>query len=115
MIIVNQNKDEIVNFDNIENIDIVADLDGTGEVPYKIYYETSSKREELGKYKAEERAKEVLQEIVETYKKVAVKVNSNGGMNRERIKVGLPPVINHHQENFLNILNIPMAYEMPKE
>ena len=45
MIIVSQDKDIIANFDNIESVDIVADLDGTGEVPYKIYYETSSKRE----------------------------------------------------------------------
>lgn len=68
MIIVSQDKDIIANFDNIESVDIVADLDGTGEVPYKIYYETSSKREELGKYQTEERAKEVLQEIVMLFK-----------------------------------------------
>lgn len=67
MIIVNQNKDTIINFDKVESVDIVADLDGTGEVPYKIYYETSSNREELGKYKTEKRAKEVLDEIVENY------------------------------------------------
>ncbi len=68
MIIVNQNRDIIVNFDNIESIDIVATLDGTGEVPYQIYYETSAKREKLGEYKTEERAKEVLREIINTYK-----------------------------------------------
>ena len=67
MIIVNQNKDTIINFDKVESIDIVADLDGTGEVPYKIFYETLSNREELGKYKTEKRAKEVLNEIVENY------------------------------------------------
>lgn len=67
MIIVNQDKDMIVNFDNVENIDIVADLDGTGEIPFKIYFVTSSSREELGKYKTEERTKEVLEDIVQFY------------------------------------------------
>lgn len=65
MIIVNQDRDMIVNFDNVENIDIVADLDGTGEIPFKIYFETSSSfRGELGYYKTEERAKEVLKEVL---------------------------------------------------
>ena len=67
MLIVSQNEDTIINFDNVEIIDIVADLDGTGEVLYKLYYETSTKREELGKYEKEERAKEVLKEIQERY------------------------------------------------
>ena len=67
MIIVNQDKTIIVNFDNVESIDIVTDLDGKGKLPHEIYYETSSKREELGTYATEERAKEVLQEIIETY------------------------------------------------
>lgn len=50
MLIVSQNKDAIINFDNVESIDIVTDLDGTGKVPYRLYCETSTKREELGKY-----------------------------------------------------------------
>lgn len=45
MLIVSQDKDTIINFDNVESIDIVADLDGTGEVPYNLYYETSTKRD----------------------------------------------------------------------
>lgn len=69
MIIVNQDKDMIVNFDNVENIDIVADLDGTGEIPFKIYFATSSSREELGKYKTEERAKEVLRDLLKSMNK----------------------------------------------
>lgn len=66
MIIVSQDKCTIVNFNNVENIDIVASLDGTGKVPYAIYYETNSKREELGEYATEERAKEVLDDITNT-------------------------------------------------
>lgn len=67
MIIVNQAKDMIVNFNNVESIDIVVDLDGTGKLPHEIYYETNSKREKLGTYSTEERAKEVLKEIVQCY------------------------------------------------
>lgn len=77
MIIVSQDKDTIINFDNIESIDIVADLDGTGKVPYKLYYETSTKREELGKYATEERAKEVLEDIVKKYENSMWKLGKN--------------------------------------
>jgi hypothetical protein len=69
MIIVSQDKTKIVNFENIQNIKIESY--GThikGKKTYKIFsgnfegYET-----ELGTYETEERAKEVLQEIVKTY------------------------------------------------
>ena len=68
MIIVNQDKDNIINFDNVDNIDIVANSNRIGEEePYTICYETSTRREGLGIYKTEERAKEVLQEIIRHY------------------------------------------------
>lgn len=95
MIIVSQDKEIIVNFNNVESIDIVADLDGTGKVPYKIYYETDSKREELGTYKTEERAREVLQEIANKYLEYASIQNGVG--------------------NISSITILPRAYEMPKE
>lgn len=69
MIIVSQDKTKIVNFEKIQNIKIESY--GThikGKKIYKIFsgnfegYET-----ELGTYETEERAKEVLQEIVKTY------------------------------------------------
>jgi len=63
MFIVNQNGDAIVNIDNVESIDMCIDLDGTGKLPYKIYYETCTKREELGTYNSEKIAKAVLAEI----------------------------------------------------
>lgn len=77
MIIVSQDEDLMINFDNVESIDIVTDLDGTGKVPYKICYETSSKREELGCYKTEERAKEVFKEIVKKYENSMWKLGKN--------------------------------------
>lgn len=67
MIIVSQVKRNIINFDNVESIYIVADLNGTGKIPYKIYYETSTQSEELGQYATEERAKEILEEITAAY------------------------------------------------
>ena len=67
MIIVNQDKDTIINFDNIQDIRI--EEYGThvkGKKIYKIYsgnfegYATF-----LGMYETKKRAKEVLQEIIE--------------------------------------------------
>ncbi len=102
MIIVNQDKTIIVNFDNVESIDIVTDLDGTGKLPHEIYYETSSKREELGTYATEERAKEVLQEIVKKYSSYL------------KLKGG-PAVLQGQIDIQPNIFNIPKVYEMPLE
>lgn len=70
MIIVSQDKCTIVNFNNIQNIRI--EPYGThikGKKIYKIFagnfegYAT-----ELGTYDTEERAKEVLQEIIKSYR-----------------------------------------------
>ena len=64
MIIVSQDKDEIVNFDNIGKI-YIDYSNGNYEVSctdIKGCYLTR-----LGEYKTEERAKEVLQEIIEFY------------------------------------------------
>lgn len=100
MLIVSQNEDVMVNSDNIESINIVADLDGTGKVPYKLYYETSTKREELGTYKTEERAKEVFEEIIECYLGVSL---------IENIEVELT----FEQSNAVR--NRPKCYYMPKK
>lgn len=69
MIIVSQDKGTIVNFGNIQNIKI--EPYGThikGKKIYKIFSGNFEGYEiELGTYETEERAKEVLQEIVKTY------------------------------------------------
>ena len=92
MIIVNQNKCTIVNFNNIQNIRI--EPYGThikGKKIYKIFagnfegYAT-----ELGTYDTEERAKEVLQEIVSKYKTTLYNSKTNE-----------------------TVVNIPKVYEMP--
>ena len=62
MIIVSQDKSEIINFNNIENIWICSDEEGIFTIEATADTNTS-----LGEYKTEERAKEVLQEIIENY------------------------------------------------
>lgn len=66
MIIVGQEKKRIVNFDNLIQVYIThCEEDNTG---YFIRFETvDSLYEDLGEYATEERAKEVLQEIIERY------------------------------------------------
>lgn len=94
MIIVSQDKCTIVNFNNIQNIRI--EPYGThikGKKIYKIFagnfegYAT-----ELGTYDTEERAKEVLQEIVSKYKTTLYNSKTNE-----------------------TVVNVPKVYEMSKE
>lgn len=67
MIIVSQDKDNIVNFDNIVSIGI-NDFDIDRETTFqRITAETMGTTTVLGDYKTESRAKEVLQEIVIVY------------------------------------------------
>ena len=65
MIIVGQDKEKIVNFDNLTQVYITQDEE---ETAYFIRFETvDSLYDDLGKYETEERAKEVLQEIYKNY------------------------------------------------
>lgn len=66
MIIVSQDKGKIINFDNMTRVYINFD---EGDDDVCIRTETvDSLYEDLGYYKTEERAKEVLQEIIDMYK-----------------------------------------------
>ena len=62
MIIVSQDKEEILNFDRIENVWI--DVSGEGEFTIEATADTNST---LGHYKTKDRAKEVLQAIAGMY------------------------------------------------
>lgn len=66
MIIVSQDKDEIINFDNISSI-VINDAwdDKPGQVI--IATDVRGNKHTLGYYKSEERAKEVLDWIVTCY------------------------------------------------
>lgn len=70
MIIVSQDKTNILNFSNIQNVRI--EPYGThikGKKIYKIFAGNSEGyATELGTYDTEERAKEVLQEIIKSYR-----------------------------------------------
>lgn len=65
MIIVSQNKSVIVNFNNAINIRIRKNYE---ETKFEIFVENDNVLTDIGCYGTEERAKEVLQEIIKTYK-----------------------------------------------
>ena len=68
MIIVDQYKTRIINFNNIERICIENPLEDN-EGTFNILCDTTNVQYRIiGKYKSEERAMEVLQEIVNAYK-----------------------------------------------
>ena len=85
MIIISQDKTEIINFNNIESIWICSDEEGIFTIEATADTNTS-----LGKYKTEERAKEVLQEIIRKYATFSL-------------------------DRLGSIKIIPKVYEMPKE
>ncbi len=89
MIIVSQEKDEIVNFDNIINI-MITDCDGDFVISAVALVGVDDVYRELGYYKTEEKAKEVLQEIVNKYRQ-------------------------WNKDNNNSVTVIPKVYEMPKE
>ena len=65
MLIVNQDRDKIVNFGNLTQVYITQDEE---KIAYFIRFETvDSLYDDLGEYKTEERAKEILQEIINAY------------------------------------------------
>lgn len=102
MIIISQDKTEIINFDNVININITD----CGEDGYLISAGFVVGRDDnyrdLGYYETEERAKEVLKEIVEKYSSY---LELKGGVALMQGGMDIQP----------NIFNIPKVYEMPKE
>ena len=89
MIIVSQDKTKIVNFDNLTQIYITQDEEKTATF---IRYETvDSLYDDLGQYKTEERAKEVLQELVSKYKTTLYNSRTNE-----------------------TVVNIPKVFEIPE-
>lgn len=88
MIIVNQDRDKIVNFGNLTQVYIIQDEE---KIACFIRFETvDSLYDDLGEYKTEERAKEVLQEIVSKYKATLYNSKTNE-----------------------TVVNVPKVYEMP--
>ena len=90
MIIVSQDKRKIVNFDNLFNIDYYK-IDGNFEIDANTDKDSIS----LGYYKTEERAKEVLQEIMKRYLEIKCFYNS--------------------KYEVMQAIEQPKVYEMPVE
>lgn len=100
MIIVSQDKNGIINFDNMTRVYITFD---EGDDDVCIRTETvDSLYEDLGYYKTEKRAKEVLAEIVQKYSSY---LQLTGG----------PAIMQGQMDIQPNIFNIPKTYEMPKD
>lgn len=101
MIIVSQDKSVIVNFNNIEAIEIgnVEENQCKGIIYARLVSDYFYK---IGEYKTEERAKEVLQEIINKYSSY---LQLNGGPAIMKGDIDIQP----------NIFNIPKVYYMPKE
>ena len=95
MIIVSQDKELILNFENIEAIGIGNPLKYVDGM-FKVFASTTSDNEyTLGKYKTEERAKEVLQEIMKRYLEIKCFYNS--------------------KYEVMQAIEQPKVYEMPVE
>ena len=77
MIIVIQDKTEIVNFDNIMNINICGCKEDGYSISAGFIVGRDDNYRELGLYETEERAKEVLQELKGCYLSEAM-VECNG-------------------------------------
>lgn len=100
MIIVNQDRDKIINFDNLTQVYITQDEE---ETAYFIRFETvDSLYDDLGEYETEERAQKVLQEIISKY------------LSYLQLKGG-PAILQGQMDIQPNIFNIPKVYYMPKE
>ena len=88
MIIINQDKNNVINYDNVKSLWIEDNvLDETNTTFY-----INADEDFLGEYETEERAKEVLQEIVSKYKTTLYNSKTNE-----------------------TVVNVPKVYEMPTE
>ena len=95
MIIISQDKTMMLNFKNIEAIGIgnpLEDKDGK----FKILCNTTSDNQyPMAEYETEERANEVLEDLIRLYRKNFQVIGERGGVN--------------------NFIHPPKVYEMPKE
>lgn len=96
MIIVSQEQDEILNFNNIMNIQVTNCEEDGYLISAGFIVGRDDNYRDLGYYKTEERAKEVLREIIKKYEKI----NLGKYFNAPMIEL-------HGDKSFV--------YEMPKE
>lgn len=98
MIIVSQDKTEIVNFNNVENIWICPYAGSRFTIEAVADTNTT-----LGEYKTERRAKEVLKSIVAAYQANEIMSIAKDSITQDKIA-----------NQFLQKDITPFAYEMPK-
>lgn len=90
MVIISQDKTMILNFEYIETIEIENPLENN-DGKFKILCDTTSDNQyTIAEYETEERAKEVLQEIISKYKITLYNSKTNE-----------------------TVVNVPKVYEMP--
>lgn len=78
MLIVSQDKDGIINFENITAIRLIVNLEDNKRNMIAIDT-VNAERYTVAKYATEERAKEILRAIVEEYKQVLTTLNRGTG------------------------------------
>lgn len=101
MLLVSQEKDGIINLDNILVIRLSTDFETNKKT--LIYVDCiGDEHFGIGKYDTEERAKEVLQEIVKEYSSY---LELKGGAALVQGDMDIQP----------NIFNIPKVYKMPEK
>ena len=102
MIIVSQEQNEILNFNNIMNIQVTNCEEDGYLISAGFIVGRDDNYRDLGYYKTEERAKEVLQEITQKYSSY---LKLEGG----------PAILQGQMDIQPNIFNIPKVYEMPEK
>ncbi len=98
MIIVSQDKDKIINYDNVQLLWINEHILNKTIKTFYIYAD----HDFLGEYETEERAKEVLQEIASKY------------LSYLELKCG-PAIMQGGIDIQPNIFNIPKVFKMPEK
>ena len=95
MIIVSQDKTKILNFDNIEVIGIGNPLENN-DGKFQILVDTTNDNEfSIAEYGTEERAREILEDLIRLYRKNFQVIGERGGVT--------------------DFIYPPKVYEMPKE
>lgn len=100
MIIINQDNTEIINFDNIMNINICGDDEDGYSISAGFIVGRDDNYRELGTYRTEKRAEEVLKEIYISY------------ANWQMINI---PQVKIYQKISANELYSTICYRMPKK
>ena len=99
MIIISQDKKQLINFERTSNIWVSEEIDGDLEV-----FEINADGELLGIYKTEKRAKEILIAIMASYQANKILECTHGSIEQEQMV-----------EKFLESGALPFKYEMPEE